>query len=238
MKFDIITIFPNLFESFEKEALIARAIKKKIIAIKAHNLRRWTRDNHQSVDDRPYGGGAGMVMMVEPILKAVTALRKIKKKSRVILFSAKGKKFDQAMARHFAKLDQIIMICGRYEGIDERVAQYVADEEISIGDYVLFGGEVPAMAVMEAVTRLIPGAVAKQESVMDESFSELKGVEKKMMSGMLEYPHYTRPEKIKISGKQRSVPPVLLTGNHGKIEEWRRKQAVSITKKRRPDLIK
>lgn len=228
MKFDILTIFPGLFESFKNEALIARAIKKRIIAINAHSLRRWTRDAHRTVDGRPYGGGAGMVLMVEPILKAVTALRNSKskkKKSRIILFSAKGNKFTQGTARRLSKYGQIIMICGRYEGIDERVANYIADEEISIGEYVLFGGEVPAMAVMEAVTRLLPGAVGKQSSLVDESFKLVKGREKRMAEQYLEYPHYTRPETLKINGKIRRVPKVLLSGNHKKVEEWRRRRS-------------
>lgn len=219
MRFDIITIFPNIFKSFSNEALIARALKKKIVKINVHNLRDWTTDNHKTVDDRPYGGGAGMVMMVEPIMKAVKDLKK--KGTKVIVFSAKGKKFDQAMARRFVKLDQLILICGRYEGIDERVAEYVADEEVSIGDYVLFGGEVPAMVAMEAVTRLLPGAVGKQASIEDESFKHTKGIIKKQATRFLEYPHYTRPEKIKISGKTRRVPKVLLSGNHKAIEKWR-----------------
>src|SRR3989338_2435242 len=165
MKFDIITIFPQLFESFTREALISRAQKpaqgrsasggKPIISIHVHNLRDWTHDNHKTVDGRPYGGGAGMVMMVEPIMKAVKKLRG-KKKTKVVIFSPSGKRFDQATARRYAKLDQLILICCRYEGIDERVSQFIADAEISIGDYVLFGGEVPAMVVMEAVTRLLP----------------------------------------------------------------------------------
>jgi len=211
MKFDIITIFPTFFDSFKSEALIARAIKKKIIKITPHNLRKYTSDNHQSVDGRPYGGGAGMVMLVEPIMKAVKKIRK-PKKSRVILFSAKGKKFTQATAKKWSKLDQLVFICGRYEGIDDRVAEHIADEEISIGDYVLFGGEVPAMVVMEAVTRNIPGAVGKEESVLNESF----------VGGLLEHPHYTRPEAIKINGKNRKVPKVLLSGNHKLINEWRK----------------
>jgi len=251
MRFDIITIFPEIFNSFQSEALIARAIKKKIIQITPHNLRKWTADAHQSVDDRPYGGGAGMVMMVEPILKAVMVLRKSPPPSvpphrrgrkgegaRVILFSAKGKKFNQSMARTWAKkYGQLILICGRYEGIDERVAEYIADEEVSIGDYVLFGGEVPAMVVMEAVTRLLPGAIGKQQSLADESFNGTSGIIKQQKSGLVEYPHYTRPEVIKIEGKARSVPKVLLTGNHKLIQDWRREQSVRMTKKLRPDLL-
>jgi tRNA (guanine37-N1)-methyltransferase len=230
MRIDIITIFPKLFESFQKEALIARAIKKRIVKIQAHNLRKWTTDNHKTVDGRPYGGGAGMVLLAEPILKAVKALKinseKLKvKNSKIILFSAKGKKFNQATARKLAKLDQIIMICGRYEGIDERVAKYIADEEVSIGDYILFGGEVPAMAVTEAVTRLLPDAVGKIESVEKESF--LEADEK-----YIEHPHYTRPEKIVINGKSRVVPKVLLSGNHKNIDEWRRVESEEMRKKR------
>ncbi len=222
MRFDIITIFPKFFESFKSEALVARAIKKKIIKITAHNLRKWTTDNHQSVDGRPYGGGAGMVMLVEPIMKAVKKLRtqSSKRRSKVILFSAKGKKFDQATAKKWSKLDHLVFICGRYEGIDDRVAQHIADEEISIGDYVLFGGEVPAMVVMEAVTRLLPGAVGKEESVQNESFTE----------GLLEHPHYTRPEAIKIKGKMRRVPKVLLSGNHKLINEWRKNNSKPVKK--------
>jgi tRNA (guanine37-N1)-methyltransferase len=225
MRFDVITIFPNFFESFLNEALIARAQKKGLITINAHNLRDWTTDTHKTVDDKPYGGGAGMVLMIEPIMKAVKALKtKIKnKKTRVIVFSPKGKKFNQAMARKFSKLDQIIMICGRYEGVDERVAKYIADDEISIGDYVLFGGEVPTMVIMEAVTRLLPGTVGKQQSIEDESFKKTKGIVKDQIKKFLEYPHYTRPETIKISGKAKKVPEVLLSGNHKKIAEWREK---------------
>lgn len=227
MRFDILTIFPNLFDSFKNEALIARAQKKEIISINAHNLRNWTEDAHKTVDDKPYGGGVGMVLMVEPIMKAIGSLKEKGRtnKSKVIVFSPKGKKFDQAMARKFSKLDRLIMICGRYEGIDERVAKYIADEEISIGDYVLFGGEVPAMVVTEAVTRLLPGAVGKQQSIEDESFKKIKGIAKEQMNRFLEYPHYTRPEKIKINSKIRNVPKVLLSGNHEKIEEWRSKHS-------------
>lgn len=252
MRFDIITIFPKFFDSFKNEALIARAQKKKIIKINAHNLRKWTTDKYKTVDDKPYGGGVGMVLKIEPIMKAVKAVEKVHpvksalkrgvkqfNRVKVIVFSPKGKRFTQTDARRLAKYDQLIMICGRYEGIDERVAKYIADEEISIGDYVLFGGEVPAMVVVEAVTRLLPGAVGKQSSIEDESFKKIKGPVKEQiypvrgregsqrvlasygMSKFLEYPHYTRPEKIKIGGKIRSVPKVLLSGHHKEITEWR-----------------
>src|SRR3990167_3792715 len=213
MRFDIITIFPKFFDSFTKEALVARAIKKKIIKIVPHNLRKWTRDNHQTVDGRPYGGGAGMLMLGEPIQKAVSRIQRMggrKKKSRIILFSAKGKKFDQAAAKRLSKYNQLVFICGRYEGIDERVAAHIADEQISIGDYVLFGGEVPAMVVMEAATRLLVG-------------------------GVLEHQHYTRPEAIKIAGKNRRVPKVLLSGNHKLIAEWRKAHSFRVIPASEPE---
>jgi tRNA (guanine37-N1)-methyltransferase len=234
---DIITIFPEIFDSFLREALISRAQEKGIVKITAHNLRKWTTDNHKTVDGRPYGGGAGMVLMVEPILKAVDFLKK-KNKAHVVVFSAKGKKFTQAVARKWAKKKRIILICGRYEGIDERVNKYIADEEISIGDYVLFGGEVPAMVVTEAVVRLLPGAVGKQKSIEDESFKEVRGIEGKMMTEFIEYPHFTRPEKIKINGKIRAVPKVLLSGNHKDVEIWREAESNIMAKNRRPDLKK
>ena len=244
MKFDIITIFPNLFTNFLNESLLARAQKKKLIKINLHNLRKWTTDNHKTVDGRPYGGGAGMVLKIEPIFKAVQSLKppnsksktlNPKQKTRVILLSAKGKTFDQKKAQQLTKYDQIIFICGRYEGVDERVAKYVADEEISIGNYVLFGGEVPTMVIIEAVSRLIPGVVAKEESIKNESFSKWK-MENGKWKMNKEYPQYTRPEvfnskirnsKLEIinSRKGWKVPPVLLSGNHKKIKEWRMKNS-------------
>jgi tRNA (guanine37-N1)-methyltransferase len=221
MKIDIITIFPNLFSGFLSESLLARAQKKRLLTIKTHDLRKWTTDNHKTVDDRPYGGGAGMVIKVEPIYKAVSSikykvLRGQKNKSRVILLSAKGKTFSQKDARRLMKYDQLIFICGRYEGVDERVAKHVADEEISIGNYVLFGGEVASMVVIEAVSRLIPGVVQKEESIKNESFSDKEALVK-------EHAQYTRPEVFKIGKKSLKVPDVLLSGNHKKIGEWRKK---------------
>ncbi|MFA6105826.1 MAG: tRNA (guanosine(37)-N1)-methyltransferase TrmD [Patescibacteria group bacterium] len=221
MKFEIITIFPKFFESFKTEALISRAEKKKLVEINTHYLRDFADDKRGTVDDRPYGGGAGMVLMFEPIYKAIKKIKKAKK-TKIIVFNPKGKKFTQEMARDWAKLDQLIMVCGRYEGIDERVMAEVADEEISIGDYVLFGGEVPAMVVMEAITRLLPGAIGKQESLNDESFKSVKGIEGEQLTKYLEYPHYTRPEVIKFGKKKLAVPEVLLSGDHKKIEEWRK----------------
>ena len=220
MKIDIVTIFPNLFDGFISESLLARAQVKKLITIKTHNLRKWTNDKHKTVDDRPYGGGVGMVLKVEPIYKAVSTLRAKGKekraKIRTILLSAKGRTFTQKDARRLSKYGQLIFICGRYEGVDERVAKNVADEEISIGNYVLFGGEVASMVVIEAVSRLIPGVVQKEESIKNESFSDREAKEK-------EYPQYTRPEVFKLGKKSLKVPDVLLSGNHKKIEEWRRR---------------
>lgn len=218
MKIDIITIFPNLFSGFLTESLLARAQKKKLITIKTHDLRRWTTNKHKTVDDRPYGGGAGMVLKIEPIFRAVKSLKvkKFKKKIRIILLSAKGKTFTQKDARRLVKYEQLIFICGRYEGVDERVAKYVADEEVSIGNYVLFGGEVASMVVIEAVSRLIPGVVQKEESIKNESFSDKE-------SKVKEYPQYTRPEIFVLGKNKLRVPNVLLSGNHKKIEEWRRR---------------
>jgi tRNA (guanine37-N1)-methyltransferase len=225
MQFDIITIFPNIFDCYFNESIIKRAQAKKLVKINIRNLRDYTNDKHQTVDDRPYGGGPGMILMIEPIYKAVTALKKRNKKRRIILLSAKGKKFNQKMAQKFSKLDQLILICGRYEGVDERVAKYVADEEISIGDYILTGGEVPAMVIVDAVTRLVPGVIS-QESLKEESFSDarysksdfkIKNCKSKIIK---EYPQYTRPENF----RGWRVPQVLLSGNHQKIEEWRKKQ--------------
>jgi len=214
MKFNIITIFPEIFDSYFNESIIKRAQQKNLVKINIHNLRDYTTDRHKTVDDRPYSGGFGMVLMVEPIMKAVKDIKKrfLAKKRKVILLSAKGKKFDQKMARQFSKLDQLIIISGRYEGVDERVAKYIADQEVSIGDYVLTGGEVPAMVVVDAVTRLIPGVIEKG-SLVEESFSQ---------EGTLEYPQYTRPEKIKIDNHERRVPKVLISGNHKKIQEWKK----------------
>ncbi|MBI2037878.1 MAG: tRNA (guanosine(37)-N1)-methyltransferase TrmD [Candidatus Magasanikbacteria bacterium] len=235
MKFDIVTIFPKFFESFKTEALISRAQKKELVSINIHNLRDYADDTRGTVDDRPYGGGAGMVLMFPPIYKAVEKIsaqggpasggKSKKSKTKVIVFNPKGKKFTQAMAREWSKLDRLVMICGRYEGIDERVMTEIADEEISIGDYVLFGGEVPAMVVMEAVTRLLPGAIGKQESLKDESFNDAGEMGKEQLTKFIEYPHYTRPEVVVVKRKKIKVPDILLSGDHKKIEEWRKEQS-------------
>jgi tRNA (guanine37-N1)-methyltransferase len=217
-KFNIITIFPDIFESYFGESIISRAQKKGAIEIKIHNLRDYTTDKHKTVDDTPYGGGAGMVLKIEPIWRCVQSLKskiknqKSKYKSRTILFSAKGKRYAQKDAVRLLKYDNLILICGRYEGIDERVVENIADEEISIGDYVLTGGEIPAMIVVDSVTRLLPGVLGNEESAKDESHSD---------DGYLEYPQYTKPEDF----NGWKVPGVLLSGNHKEIEKWRKKHS-------------
>lgn len=208
LKFEVITIFPEIFKGFLEESLLARGQKKKLIKINLHNLRKWTADRHQTVDDRPFGGGPGMLLKIEPIYKSMRSLKSKGKKSKVILFSPRGKKFNQEMAKKWAKLDQLVFICGRYEGVDERVADYLADEVVSVGDFVLNGGEVAAMAVTEAVARLVPGFIAKKESA--EKF---------------DHAQYTRPEEFAIDSKKRKVPKVLLSGDHQKIKEWRKKHS-------------
>jgi len=220
LKFDIITIFPEIFDSYFKESLIKRALDKRLIKINVHNLRKWTKDRHHTVDDKPFGGGLGMVMKVEPIFRAVAALKKSKiqnPKSKIILFTPRGKRFNQQMATKWSKLNQLILICGRYEGVDERVAKHIADEEISIGDYVLMGGELPAMIVVETVSRLVPGIVGKTQ-FLKERVTKCRG--------FVEYPQYTRPEDF----KSWKVPKVLLSGNHKKIEEWHEKYGKVIEK--------
>lgn len=219
IKFDIITIFPKIFDSYFRESLIKRAQNNKLIKVETHDLRKYASDKHKTVDDKPFGGGSGMVMKVEPIFKAV---KKIKGKSasrrtKVVLFTPRGKKFNQKMAHQLSKQDQIIFICGRYEGVDERVAKKIADIELSIGDYVLMGGEIPAMAVIETVTRLIPGAIGKKDLLKDR-ITKTKG--------FIEYEQYTRPE---IFNKWK-VPKVLLSGDHKKIEQWKKKHSKIIEK--------
>ncbi len=209
LKFDIITIFPEIFNSYLSESLINRGQKKKLIKVNIHNLRKWTSDKHKTVDDKPFGGGLGMVMKIDPISKAVKKIKK-GKKTKVILFTPRGKKFNQKTAYQFSKLDQLILICGRYEGVDERVAKHIADIELSIGDYDLMGGELPAMIVIESVSRLIPGVLGKKELLKERITKEKR---------FIEYAQYTRPEVF----NKWQVPKVLLSGDHKKIEEWRKK---------------
>jgi tRNA (guanine37-N1)-methyltransferase len=216
MKFDIITIFPSIFDSYFNESIIKRAQKKGLASFNIINLRNYTADRHKTVDDTPYGGGAGMVLKIEPIAKAIgsTKLKVQSSKFKVVLLSARGKKWNQQLAKKYSKLDEIIFICGRYEGVDERVKKLV-DDEISVGDYVLTGGELGAMIIVDSVTRLLPGVLGNSQSAVNESHSE---------PGLLEYPQYTRPEVYMIDKKNHRVPKILLSGDHKKIESWRKKK--------------
>jgi len=211
MRFDILTIFPKIFDSYFSETIIKRALKKKLIQINMHNIRDFTTDKHHTVDDRPYGGGPGMIFKLEPIFQALKKINR-RKKSKIVVLTPTGKQFNQQMANRFAKLDQLILIAGRYEGIDARVDKLVSDK-VSIGPYVLSGGELPAMVIIEAVTRLIPGVLGHKDSAKSDSFT--------LNKEYLEYPQYTRPAKF----KKWSAPSVLLTGNHKLIEAWRKKKS-------------
>jgi len=217
MLFHIITIFPEIFNSYFNESILKRAQEKGIIEVKIHNLRKWTADKHKTVDDSPYGGGAGMIMKVEPIYKALCVLKKQKlskhNKQKIVLLSAKGKTWSQQTVKRYVRFDEIILICGRYEGVDERITKFI-DDEISIGDYILTGGEIPAMAVVDSITRLLPGSLGNIESVKNESY---------VRPNILEYPQYTRPEIFKVGEKKYKVPEILLSGNHKKIKEWKEK---------------
>lgn len=219
MKFHLITIFPNIFASYLNEGMIKRAQTQKAIKLKIHDLRHWTSDKHRSVDDAPYGGGAGMLMKIEPLYKALKDIKKLSKstkpsKKKVILLSASGERWTQALARKYAKLEEIILICGRYEGVDARIKNFI-DEEVSIGDYVLTGGELPALTIIDSISRLLPGVLGNQESQIEESHSE---------DGLLEYPQYTRPEIFKVGKKRYPVPKILLSGDHKKIAAWQKGQ--------------
>jgi len=228
MLVDIITIFPGVFKPYFEESILKIAQKKRKLKIGLHNLRDYTLDKHAKVDDRPFGGGPGMVMMFEPIFRAVAAIKRRRngrgRVAKVILLSPQGKTFNQKIAEKLSKYKHLILICGRYEGVDERVRRELVDEEISIGDYVLTGGELAAMVLVDAVIRLIPGVLGHQDSSRFESFSE----------NLLEYPQYTRPADF----RGMRIPEVLLSGNHKKIKEWRRKESLRITKKKRPDLLR
>ncbi len=223
MRFDIITIFPEIFRGVFEFGIIRRAVEAKLIEINIHDLRDFTADRHHMVDDRPFGGGAGMVMKPEPLFRAIEAITHKAPKMRVVLLSPQGRSFNQQAAEELTKDERVLFICGRYEGIDERVVENLVTDEISIGDYVLSGGEIPAMVVLDAVTRLLPGALGCEQSAEQDSFS----------SGLLDYPHYTRPAEY----RGLKVPDVLLSGNHAEVEKWRHKKALEKTLRCRPDLI-
>lgn len=239
MKIDILTLFPEMFRGPFDESIVRRAQNKGLVEIKIHNLRNWAKDKRGTVDDRPYGGGVGMVMMAAPIVEAIDELKaqmsKLKtttqnSKSKIILLSPRGKVWKQNLALEYSKLDNLILICGHYEGVDERVREFI-DEEISIGDFILTGGELPAMVVIDSIVRLIPGVLEKPQATSLESFSHLTS---HISHPMLEYPQYTHPEDF----HGLKVPSVLLSGNHAEIEKWRGEKALKITKKSRPDLLK
>ena len=222
MKIDIISIFPRLFEPFLTESVLGKAVTRGLVNITVTDLRRFAEDKHSTTDDTPYGGGGGMVMLPAPLMKAVENLKGAGN-PRVILTTPQGKLFNQKLAQEFAQEEQLIIICGRYRGVDERVRQLVVTDCVSIGDYVLGGGEVPAMVMTEAVVRLIPGVVGNEDCVRADSFS----------SGLLEYPNYTRPEEF----MGLSVPKVLTSGNHAEVERWRKRESLLRTRTLRPDLF-
>jgi tRNA (guanine37-N1)-methyltransferase len=223
MLFDIVTIFPRFFDSFLKDGVVKRAIEAAILKVRTVDLRDFTTDRHRTTDDRPFGGGEGMVMKPEPIYKALDVLKKEPLEARVILLSPRGKLLDQAMAGELAQLGRLILICGRYEGVDERIREHCVDLELSVGDYVLSGGEIAALVVIEAVSRLIPGVLGCELSAEKDSFS----------NGLLEFPQYTRPRIF----KGWEVPEVLLSGNHAEIAKWRREQSLGLTYEQRPELL-
>ncbi len=222
MKIDVLTLFPAMFAGPLDESIVKRARAAGLLDLKIHNLRDWAHDRHKTVDDRPFGGGPGMLLKPEPLFEAIEGLKR--EKTRVILLSPAGRQFNQAIARELAEQQDLLLVTGHYEGFDERVREKLADDELSIGDYVLTNGALPAMVVIDAVVRLLPGALGDDASSYDESFSH----------GLLEYPQYTRPAEF----RGMKVPDILVSGNHAEIEKWRREQAKSQTKKRRPDLLK
>ena len=226
MRIDVVTIFPKMLAAPLAEGIVARARAAGIVEIRATDLRDFTEDRHRSVDDAPFGGGPGMVMKAEPFFRALREILPEGKGPRaaVVLLSPRGRRFDQRVAEGYARLDRLVLLCGRYEGIDERVAETIATEELSLGDFVLTGGEVAALAVIEATVRLLPGALGDAESATADSFAD----------GLLDFPHYTRPAEW----RGQAVPEVLLSGDHGRVRRFRREQALRATRERRPDLLR
>jgi tRNA (guanine37-N1)-methyltransferase len=255
MRFDLITIFPDFFRGPLDYGIVRRAREANLIETHIHDLREFTRDRHRTVDDRPFGGGEGMVLKPEPLFEAVESLlggsaAVDQQRTAIVLLSASGKLFRQNTARRFAKLERIVLLCGRYEGVDERVAEHLATDEISVGDFVLSGGELPAAMILDAVTRLIPGALGNEDSIVNESFSEQSGGSEDSVpllerppagerqspakgAVLLDFPHYTRPHSF----RGWEVPEVLLGGNHEEIRRWRRERAIEKTLRNRPELL-
>ena len=224
LRFDIVSIFPGMFESPFGDSIIQRAREEGLLDLRVHDLRDYSLNKHRKVDDTPFGGGVGMVMNVEPIARVITAIKKEVPETRTILLSPGGRPFDQEKAWELSRLPRLTLICGRYEGIDERVRLHFVDEEISIGDYILTGGEIPAMVLVEAISRLVPGVLGDPESVVEESFT----------GELLEYPQYTRPRDY----QGFRVPEILVSGDHKKIRDWQKAEAVKKTARVRPDLLK
>jgi len=225
MRFDVLTLFPEIFSGYLGQSLLKKGIDAGLLAVHLHDIRRWTTDKHQKVDDRPFGGGPGMVMKVEPVVDCVEAVWKLAEPGRLVLLSPQGKRFDQADVKRLATEPRLILVCGRYEGFDQRIIDLLQPEEISIGDYILNGGEAAAMVVIDAVIRLIPGVLGDEQSSQDDSFST--------ESGQLEFPQYTRPREF----RGLAVPEVLLNGDHGEIARWRQEQSYLRTRERRQDLL-
>jgi tRNA (guanine37-N1)-methyltransferase len=220
---DVVTIFPRMVQGPLSEGIVHRAQEAGLFALGVHDLRDHTDDRHRSADDTPFGGGPGMVMKAEPVARCLDAIGVKGERRAVVLLSPRGRRLDHATAQRLARLDHLVLICGRYEGVDERISQTLVTEEISLGDFVLTGGEVAALAVIEATVRLIPGALGDEDSAVEDSFAD----------GLLDWPHYTRPAVW----RGHSVPEVLLSGDHGKVRRWRRKEALRATRERRPDLL-
>jgi tRNA (guanine37-N1)-methyltransferase len=252
MQFDIVTIFPDFFAGPLDYGIVRRAREANLVDVRVHDLRAFTHDRHRTVDDRPFGGGEGMVLKPEPLFEAVESLtgpERASQSSAVVLLSASGKLFRQDTARRFAQLDRVILICGRYEGVDERVAQHLATDELSIGDFVLSGGELGAALVMDAVTRLLPGALGNEDSSINESFSANASSATTLYASeappstshqpvvtrhlLLDFPHYTRPAEF----RGWPVPEILLGGNHEEVRRWRQERALEKTRRNRPDLL-
>jgi len=220
MRFDFVTIFPRMFDPLLAEGMIARGVKLGLIDLRVHDLRDYTTDKHRSTDDEAYGGGPGMVMLAEPVLRCVEA---IEGKPHLVLTSPQGRRFDQNVARELAEKKHVVFLCGRYEGFDHRVHEALQPDEISVGDFVVSGGELPSMLIADAVSRMVEGVVGNQGSVVEDSF----------FNGLLDYPHYTRPEEL----RGMKVPDILMSGHHEKIRKWRREQALRATLAKRPDLL-